>query len=274
MTPGSSDREGSDADSSVGYIDSALLRNTVRLRLDGADSDNRPTRAEFFYPKTGVNGRGPIDNDASINQKEVNLYLEYAPAGQLFSVFIEEPYRYIHGDQQGLGDLNAGVKLALARSNDFNATFQFRTWAPTGDGRQGLGTEHVSLEPSLLTNWRLLEVLTVESELRYWAPVGGTDFAGDVVRYGVGISYRDPCAEGIWISPVAEFVGWTVLGGKEITDVAGDMKNAAGDTIVNAKAGVRFGSANQWDAYVGYGRALTGAVWYKDDVRLEFRFFY
>jgi hypothetical protein len=43
-----------------------------------------------------------------------------------------------------------------------------------------------------------------------------------------------------------------------------------GDTIVNAKLGLRIGSGNA-DFYASYGRALTGDVWYKDIVRLEFR---
>src|SRR6516165_6018357 len=35
-------------ESTVGYIDSALPRNTFRLRFDAAYDFERPTRAEFF----------------------------------------------------------------------------------------------------------------------------------------------------------------------------------------------------------------------------------
>ena len=57
------------------------------------------------------------------------------------------------------------------------------------------------------------------------------------------------------------------------------VERARGDTIVNAKLGVRAGFGDRcdtgWlsrsDLYVGYGRALTGEVWYKDIVRAEFR---
>ena len=111
--------------------------------------------------------------------------------------------------------------------------------------------------------------LTVESELRLWVPIGGTDFAGEVLRYGVGLSY------GLWqtcsfqIRPVAEVVGWTVLSGKESS--AQLIQDAAGDTIVNAKLGMRMGYSDVSDFYVGYGRPLTGEVWYKDIVRMEWR---
>ena len=56
------------------------------------------------------------------------------------------------------------------------------------------------------------------------------------------------------------------------------VKDAAGDTIVNAKIGVRLGfgplvgpaNLSRSDLYIGYGRALTGDVWYKDILRVEY----
>ena len=57
------------------------------------------------------------------------------------------------------------------------------------------------------------------------------------------------------------------------------LVNSAGKTIVNAKMGVRVGFGDLletgWfsssDLYVGYGRALTGDVWYRDILRVEYR---
>ncbi len=55
------------------------------------------------------------------------------------------------------------------------------------------------------------------------------------------------------------------------------------DTVVNAKVGVRIGFGalalgspypTRSDLYVGYGRSLTGEVWYKNLVRVEYRMFY
>src|SRR5262249_13954942 len=39
--------------SAVGYIDPAIPLTQFRLRYDAAYRDNRPDRAEFFYPKCG-----------------------------------------------------------------------------------------------------------------------------------------------------------------------------------------------------------------------------
>src|SRR5262249_4263356 len=112
--------------------------------------------------------------------------------------------------------------------------------------------------------------------LRYWVPIGGSDFAGDVVRYGLGLSYPADRSE-LWCSPVVELVGWTVLSGKQVeasspTDFM--VERAAGVTVVNAKVGMRVGWEDVFDVYVGYGRALTGLPWYRDLVRVELRWFY
>ena len=146
---------------------------------------------------------------------------------------------------------------------------------PTGDANEGLGTRHVSLEPALLLWSRLDERLILEGELRYWIPVGGTDFAGDVLRYGVGLSYGRRPDEGWWASPVVEVVGWTALSGKEVVAAsppARSVQDASGDTIVNLKVGLRFGLGDRADVYAGYGRALTGEAWYRDTWRVEFRY--
>ncbi len=273
------DGAASEADSAVSFIDSALLRSTMRLRFDSAYENNRPTRSEFFYPKTGITGRGPLNTrEISVDYQDINLYGEFAPCGSILSGFIEAPFRMlnpvVNPNESGPGDLNAGFKLALARSSDANLTFQFRTYAPTGEGRRGLGTEHVSLEPAVLWNVRLLEAMTLEGEFRYWTPIGGTDFAGDVIRYGLGLGYSSREVSEFWISPIAEFVGWTVLSGKEYLNPIPLAVSARGDTILNAALGVRVGWCDNWDAYVGYNRCLTGDVWYRDAIRAEVRLFY
>src|SRR5207249_3574000 len=100
-------------------------------------------------------------------------------------------------------------------------------------------------------------------------PIDGSDFAGNIIRYGVGLTYDVYHSGKFHVAPVTEIVGWTVLGGKELVlgvpgnDTSAIVQDASGDTIVNAKIGVRtyFGGSS---LYAGYGRALTGDVWYKD----------
>ncbi len=272
----------------AGYIDGAVPMNLLRLRVDAAYNNTRPDRAEFFYPKCGCfrtdpgplndpNAPGPRLLESAVNYQEISAYLEVAPV-RWFSAFLDVPVRFLNPDVNantaGLSDINAGVKVALLAYDDLFVTLQFRTYAPTGDGDRGLGTDHVSLEPALLIFHRLTDRLSMEAELRDWIPINGTDFAGNVIRYGLGASYAVLDTGRLRVSPVAEVVGWTVLDGK-VTVPSPDLtsltvQDAEGDTIVNVKVGVRvlFGNA---DIYTGYGRALTGDTWYEDIYRLEFR---
>jgi hypothetical protein len=266
------------AESNVGYIDAAIPRTMFRLRFDAAYDDNRPDRAEFFYAKCGcfAGAPGPPLAETSVNYQDISAYLEAALCNR-FSAFVEVPVRFLDPElnrvSDGLADMNAGFKWAFVACDERYLTFQLRTYIPTGNSERGLGTDHVSLEPAFLAYQRLTKRLAVEGELRDWIPIGGTDFAGNVIRYGVGLGYDIVQAHTLRITPIVEFVGWTVLGGKELA-VAGTTSStldASGDTIVNVKLGTRVTVGDHNDFYIGYGRALTGDVWYKDILRLEYR---
>jgi hypothetical protein len=224
--------------------------------------------------------RGLPRPETRIDYQDLSGMLEVAVNDRL-SGFVEVPVRFLdpalNNNTAGLADMNAGFKWAFIRDDETVATFQFRTYIPTGASTHGLGTNHVSLEPALLFNQRWTERLTFLGELRDWIPVGGTDFEGNVIRYGIGFNYLAYKESGLTISPVVELVGWTVLGGKEtaaITPQLFEIQSATGDTIVNGKVGVRMGLGSCSDFAVSYGRALTGAVWYKNLFRIEYRLFF
>jgi hypothetical protein len=264
-------------DSNVGYIDPAIPGNVFRFRVDAANDDDVPSRAEFFYAKSGPAGPGLPRPEPRVNYQDLSSYLEVQAANGL-SLFVEAPYRFLQPEvnpkADGFSDMNTGFKYAFVSGPDLVATFQLRTYVPTGDARRGLGNDHVSLEPAFLLFAPLTERLRFEGELRDWVPVGGTDFAGNVLRYAVGFDYEAVRTETCRLSPVVELVGWTVLGGKEsivFPTGAVDVEDAAGDTIVNVKLGARLHFGQRSDVYAGYGRPLTGDVWYKDTVRVEYR---
>jgi len=301
----------------VGYIDSAIVRSRIRVRFDANYDDTSPDKAEFFYAKCGcfaspqagslfdprargpvhVSGSSPLSKfmgQASINYQEVATYLEYAPT-QRFSGFIELPARFIQptlgSGTSGFSDLNIGVKYALIANPNQYYTFQFRTYVPTGDSYVGLGTGHASLEPALLVFQRLSDRLFFSGEFRDWIPVGGSDFAGNVLRYGVGLTYNIVLTDHLRIAPVNEIVGWSILNGQEFipdkfSSTYGQVKTVGGQTIVNEKIGLRIGLGDYSQAgggsglndrhsiYVGYGTALTGDHWYKNTFRLEYNFWF
>lgn len=266
-------------ESSVGYIDSAIPATQFRLRYDSTYDSRRNTRAEFLWAWPQPVGPGLPKDESKFNDQRVTTYFEYAPNSR-FGGFVEIGVRFvnpeINANAEGLDDMNLGFKWAIVQNRDFVATLQFRTYLPTGDADAGLGTNHVSFEPALLTWTRLTDRLRAEGEFRYWIPSGGTDGrAGSVIRYGLGATYDLYSTPTLRISPVVEFVGWTVLDGqtKFLTPGGAVVQDADGDTIINGKFGVRtsFGCSHRNQIYLGYGRSLTGENWYRDVVRLEYR---
>jgi hypothetical protein len=267
--------------SSVSILDSSVPQNTLRLRFDSEYNMARPTRAEYFMAKGGLPySPGLPLPEARINSfQEMTTYAEFAPVS-FFSTFLETPFRWLNpaynANAYGVGDINFGFKLCTWNTEDLLATLQVRIYDPTSR-TPGLGTHHWTIEPALLGIWRPYDNINVEGDVRYWAPLNGTDFAGDVVRYGLGLSIGQATPDGFWFKPVVEVVGWTVLSGKELVVTAPDaffVQNAASQTIVNSYLGARLGMGKQLDCYLGYGRCFTGTSWYRDFARVEFRFFY
>jgi hypothetical protein len=258
-----------------GYIDYAVPMSQFRLRFDAAYNDNRPDRAEFFYAKCGCfpGAPGPPQLESSVNYQDISAYLEVA-LNCRFSTFVEVPVRFLDPENNhvadGLADMNAGFKWAFIASDDRYLTFQMRSYFPTGNSERGLGTHHFSLEPALLA-YQKCDRLVFFGEFRDWIPIDGTDFSGNIIRYGAGLGYEVFCSDHLRFTPIVEGVGWTVLGGKEFVFPQGVAVDAAGDTIVNVKFGGRLDFGERSSFYFGYGRALTGAVWYKDIYRAEYR---
>lgn len=277
-----------------GYIDSALPLTQFRLRYDSAYGNNRPDRAEFFYAKCGcfflakppqLDAQGPIQQETNIDYQELSPYLEYAVT-QRFSVFANIPIRFLNPDANanttGLSDVSFGAKYAVVYNEHRVVTIQLRAITPTGGTREGLGTGNWWVEPGILFLEQLSPRWQAFGEFRgQFFTDRQSDFTGHVLRYGVGSSYMavDQCWG--YVAPVVEFVGWTALSGQELTEIG--AQSARGDTIVNAKLGVRIGlgerlpgpgNITKSDLYVGYGRALTGEVWYKDMLRVEYRRFF
>jgi hypothetical protein len=264
------------ADSTVGYIDPAIPGTYFRLRYDAAYDFPTPNRGEFFYARSGSPGL-PLP-ETRIDYQELSGHVEYAPWEQ-FSVFVNVPFRFlnpvVNENHTGLSDVDAGCKYAFLWDPDLVLTGQLRVYAPSGDVSRGLGTGHASIEPALLNYARWTERLATEAELRYWTAVGGTEgFAGSLVRYGIGVEYQVYKTENWIVAPVAELVGWTFLSGASGSLLStGEVIStpAAGDTIVNAKLGVRFKLRDFGSVYAGYGRCLTGDSFYRDVLRLEWR---
>lgn len=272
-----------------GYIENAVPNSQLRLRFDSGYGNNRPDRGNFFYAKCGCfrpqrDAIGPPLPARNVDYQELVASAEYAFSNR-FSAFVDLPTRFINPElnvnDAGLGDIAFGTKYAVVYGSDRVVSLFLRFVAPSGQISTGLGSGQWFIEPGILFFQQMSPDWQVFGELRYTAPLGfRTDFSGTMFRYGIGTSYT--VARGSWgyVAPVVEMVGWTVTSGKELNPDSGAAVGAAGDTIVNLKVGMRLGLGSPMpgaayqtrsDLYIGYGRALTGEVWYKDLLRLEFR---
>ena len=267
-------------DTYVSFIDSAVPRNLFALRFESAFDNRQPMRAEYLFPKGGVpGGIGFPFPETRVDSQELTSIAEYSPTSW-FSVFIEAPYRWINpevnANQSGAGDVRYGMKICTWSSDKLIATVLLRLYQPTAAAAP-LGTGHWSIEPGLLAAYKISDTWHLEGELRYWTALGGSDFAGDMVRYGLGITWGQRKPAGFWWAPVGECIGWTVLGGKTMIASTPDtfiVQDAHGQTIVNAYLGLRFGYGKNLDFYTGYGRSLTGDAWQRDIYRVEVRLSY
>ena len=295
--------------SMVGYIDNAIVGSEVRIRFNAAFNDAFPDRAEFIYAKCGCyrglpasdpnrdpNAPGPrpgVPNN--VNYQILSLFGEYA-GNRRFSAFVEVPFRWIQPqglasggtgaafpNGAGISDVQAGMKFALLASPRRYLTTQLESYLPSGSARQGLGTNHYSLEPALLYYQRISDRFEVEAELGGWLPIGGSSgaplsnssgFAGNIFFYGIGPSYKLYNGEHFRLAPVIEFVGWTVTGGFQTGPISPSISpsGASGTNILNLKIGARMTFGRGSSLYVGYGKALTSADWYDQIVRVEYRY--
>ncbi len=277
-----------------GYLDPAAPVTTFRLRYDIAIDNRFPDRGEYFYAKCGCfnqsNAHGPNGGNTSVDSQEIRPYFEYA-LNPRFSVFTELPVRFVNfhslpdtgglGREGGFADMNVGFKYALIAEADEYLTFQSRTYIPTGDSSRGLGTHHVSVEPSLLYYKRLSNTWLLQGQVSSFNPISVSSFASNVIEYGAGLGYLLRQGESLSVMPTLEAVGWTFLGGQKFSPVAngGNPSSASGDTIVNIKPGVRIGLGEtdgpmmfqRHTIYAGFGLPITGSRFYSNLFRVEYR---
>jgi hypothetical protein len=268
---------GPDNDSAVSYLHSAVPMTQVRLLFDANYDDRRPTRNEYLFPKSGAPGYpGWYVPEKRVDWQELRSAIEFAFLPQM-SGFLEIPTRWVNPEVNpnawGLGDINLGAKYAFVQTGGLVLAGQVRGTIPTHSGA-GLSTDHFSVEPGLLFYLRPIAWLALEGQCRYWVPITGTDFSGELLDYGLGVSFGERSYTDFWFTPVAELEAWTMLNGKEMVtlpDGVGTVRGSSGETICNAMGGVRFGFGDNGDIYIGGGHSVTGDAWQHYFWRIEFR---
>ena len=213
------------------FQDTVRPQTYTRIRWDSGHDLTTPERAEFFWARpSSIGGRGPKAVENNVNYDELSLYQEISAGAASF--FVQVPYRAVDPElnpgHSNFGDVNLGAKSLLLDCELLQFAFQFRTYIPSGDPTNGIGTGHTTLEPSILASIKLMQDTYLQGQLAYWIPIGGnSDFEGATWWYGLSLNRqwfkRGPFA----LISTAEFNGWTFTDGAVATRPTGVMASAA-----------------------------------------------
>jgi hypothetical protein len=279
------------------FQDTVRPRNTTRLRWDAGQNVVLPERAEFFWARPGeLGGRGPRRIENRVNYNTLSLYQEIA--SERFAFFIEVPYTNvqpaINPSDANFGDINLGTKSLLIDCELLQVTFQFKTFIPTGNARNGLGTGHASLEPALLSALKLSPLTYLQGMLAEWIPLGGDGtYAGAIIHYHLSLNHQFFRRGPFELIGTGEFNGWTFQDGANANRALVGPRNAAGDlaaanitqlnnnpasasgvTYVTMGPGLRLVYCENFDIGFGAAFALSQNHWADQLYRTEVRFRY
>jgi hypothetical protein len=278
------------------FTDYARPRTVTRLRFDRGLDMTLPDRNEYFYKFKGTtppgfgskSGNPFVVNgtryraDPSLNFNQLYLYQEAAAARGSF--FFEIPYRQISPlyspSAAGFSDIRLGTKALLFDCELMQLTFQFKTYLPSGNAMAGLGTGHVSLEPSFLLALRLAQDTYFQAQLAQWIPLGGTpNIAGGVLSYNFALNQVL-----VWCTPNSPLIGTLEMnastfqnGGATnpvVTAIGPGRVGSGGITYFSIGPGLRQSICNNLDFGGAFLWATTDNHWANPLFRFEVRFLY
>lgn len=241
------------------FVDHARPQSQMRVRWDAGLNMIMPDRNEFFWARTGR--KGPPRREQTLDYHELTMYTEVA--GAAASVFTEMPYRLVSPDNNdfhaGWGDLTIGTKSMFIDCELLQLTFQFKTIIPVGSSRNGFGTGHVTLEPSLLSTLKLTPCDFLETQLSEWIPIAGDrDFAGMVFHYHTSLNHLWCKKKAIQFMTSLEYQGYVFQDGA-LTNPAGFVgpatKTSSREAYHYLGAGCRFVICDNYD--IGFGAAFS-----------------
>lgn len=258
------------------FLDAARPKTQMRIDIDSAWDLPLPDRAEWFWAQE--NKKGPhVPGGAGVRHLDYYQFSLYAEAAaDRAGLVIVTPYLMVDPSDvpghSGFGDIQIAAKSMLLDCELMQLTFQFKTYVPSGNFLEGLGTGHASLEPSLLMNLRLDEDMYLQSQLAYWIPVGGDDIQGTVIHWHLALNkvLWKPCCD-IQLVGSAEADGWDIMNG-QYTGIDGKLGGADEvGNIVNLGGGVRLFICDKIDLGIGATFGVTHDTWAESMVRGEFR---
>jgi hypothetical protein len=269
------------------FVESARPQTQQWLGWDSGRNLTAPDASEFFWARADGKGRGPIPGshanpsgllgERRVNYNDLFMYTE-AALGNI-GTFVYVPYRSLDGElvghAAGFSDVQVGTKTLLFDCELLQIAFEFRTYIPSGDPGKGLGTGHVSLEPSLIVGVKVAPETYFQGQLAEWIPLGGDpDYEGAILHYHMSLN------QVLWhILPdvpligTAEFNGYSFQTGQFTDPVLGETR-LTGTTYASIGPGLRLFVCDKIDFGVGMAFAVTDHHFAEELFRSEFRWRY
>jgi hypothetical protein len=272
------------------FADYARPRTVTRIRYDNLEAMRTPDRNQFWINNvTPLRNNGRLITNPMLFARLQQAYLYQEAAGPAGSFFIEYPYRQINQSwaptQSGFGDLNFGIKSLLFDCEMLQVAFQFRTYTPTGNFLNNLGTGHFSLDPSILTALKLSPTTYFQGQFGNWIPLlnspsGNGKLAGGIFYWLMSLNqvlwYTTPDSP---LIATFEMDGWSFENGGFTNQINPNkmgvpLEKGGGVSYFNIGPGLRQSVCNRLD----FGGAITWATgtyhWAQPWFRFEVRFLF
>jgi hypothetical protein len=246
------------------WVDSARPVAEQRIRWDKGLNLILPDRAEFFWARADGMGKGPpppapFKVVPRLNYNELSVYTEVGTGTASFTT--EIPYRSIDPapgtHSSGFADMTIGTKALLYDCELIQIATLFKTYIPSGNFNRGLGTGHVSLEPSLLVGLKLAKDTYVQAQVAEWIPLGGdSNYQGSVLHYHFSLNqvlFR--ILPDVPLIGTLELNGWAFQDGAFTDPFLGSFQKASAEMYVMPAVGIRLFVCNKID--IGFSAAFA-----------------
>ena len=281
------------------FADYARPRTVTRFRYDNLENLIRPDRNQYFLKRTSPNALKNKYYRSSPVARLQDVYYYQEVAGAKGSFFFELPYRQLNAlyspTQAGFGDIRFGTKSIIYDVEMLQVSFQFKTYTPSGNAANGLGTGHVSLEPSLLASLKLSPSTYFQAQLGEWIPLGATNAFNNSsgstpnVAGGIFFWYLSLNQVLFHLTPSSPLIGTFEMDGWSFQDggytnsyklpnvtrtTSTVIPSGGGVSYFNAGPGLRLSICNKVDLGSAITWSTTAAHWAQPWFRFEVRFLF
>lgn len=248
------------------FTETARPVSTQRFRWDCAQNVTLMDRNEYFWARADGNGRGPSPPtpykvEPRLRYNELSYYTE-AASGNI-GIITEIPYRAINPVEgphtANFGDIMVGTRTLLFDCELLQITFLMKTFIPAGSTGKGLGTGHVSLEPSLVYGIKLGPETYFQGQFSQWIPLGGDQsYAGALIHQHYSLNqvlFR--CLPDVPLIGTLELNTFHFQDGAYTDPLLGSLQKSSGETYVMPGCGIRLVFCDKFDIGIGAIFAVT-----------------